>query len=121
MFTTVINKIQTVFHHQEMQKTLGWMDTIPAMDALDVLKETRQQLAKIQFETFSQAKRQIEFILEIDKNTYRQAKKTNYKYLTILKINKKLESDIHNSAYLYHRQLFVAYKQFFDLYESQNK
>ncbi|PPD18098.1 MAG: hypothetical protein CTY27_02425, partial [Methylotenera sp.] len=120
MLSVVMHKIQTVFQHQEMQKTLGWMHTLPEMAELDVLIETRQQLAKIEFDNIHQAKLQIDLILEIDRNTYRYAKKETYKYLTILKINKKLEASIYNAAYLYYRQLFVSYTQFLTCYEAQN-
>ena len=116
-----MQKIQTVFYHQEMQKSLGWIDTIAEMDELDVLKEARMQLAKIQFEQMPQAKRHIDLVIEIDKSTYVQGRRATHKYLSILRINKSLEAEIQNVAFLYYRQLFVAYKQFFDLYESQNK
>ena len=83
MLSEVFNKIQSVFQHQEMQKTLGWIHTLPEKAELDVLIETRQQLAKIQFESIQQAKLQIDIVLEIDLNTYRYAKKETHKYLTI--------------------------------------
>ncbi len=121
MLSVVITKIQSVFQHQEMQKTIGWMHTLPEKAELDVLIETRQQLAKIQFESIQQAKLQIDLILEIDRNTYRYAKKETHKYLTILRINKKLEASIYNAAYLYYRQLYVSYTQFLACYEEQSK
>ena len=121
MLFEVFNKIQSVFQHQEMQKTLGWIHTLPEKAELDVLIETRQQLAKIEFESIQQAKLQIEIVLEIDRNTYRYAKKETHKYLTILRINKKLENSIYNAAYLYYRQLYIAYTQFLGFYEMQNK
>ena len=121
MLSVVMNKIQSIFQPQDMQKTLGWLHTLPEMAELDVLIETRQQLAKIQFETIHEAKNQIELVLQIDRNTYRHAKKETHKYLTILKINKKLESSIYNAAYLYYRQLYVSYTQFLACYQSQAK
>ncbi len=121
MLSEVINKIQSVFQHQEMQKTLGWIHTLPEKAELDVLIETRQQLSKIQFEAIQQAKLQIDLVLEIDRNTYRYAKKETHKYLTILRINKKLEASIYNAAYLYYRQLYISYTQFLVCYEAQNK
>ncbi len=121
MLSVVMHKIQSVFQPQEMQKTLGWLDTLPAMAEIDVLIETRQQLSKIQFESIHDAKYNIELVLQIDKNTYRYARKETHKYLTILKINKKLESSIYNAAYLYYRQLYVSYTQFLACYQSQAK
>ena len=121
MLSMVIHRIQSVFQPQDMQKTLGWLNTLPAMAELDVLIETRQQLSKIQFELIRHAEYQVELVLQIDKNTYRYAKKETHKYLTILKINKKLESSIYNAAYLYYRQLYVAYTQFLACYQSQSK
>ena len=121
MLSMVMHKIQSVFQPQDIQKTLGWLNTLPAMAELDVLIETRQQLSKIQFESVHDAKYQIELVLQIDNNTYRYAKKETHKYLTILRINKKLESSIYNAAYLYYRQLYVAYTQFLTCYQSQAK
>lgn len=121
MLSTVMHRIQSIFQQQDMQKTLGWLNTLPAMAELDVLIETRQQLAKIQFASIHDAKYQIELVLRIDHNTYRYAKKETHKYLTVLKINKKLEAVIYNAAYLYYRQLYVAYTQFLACYQSQNK
>ncbi|WP_020167909.1 hypothetical protein [Methylotenera sp. 73s] len=121
MLSVMMHKIQSIFQPQDMQKTLGWLHTLPEMAALDVLIETRQQLSKIQFETIYEAKNQIELVLKIDRNTYRQAKKETHKYLTILKINKKLEFSIYNAAYLYYRQLYVSYTQFLACYQSQAK
>ena len=121
MLSVVMHKIQSVFQHQEMQKTLGWLHTLPEMAELDVLIETRKQLAKIQIESVYEAKQQIDLVLEIDRNTYRYAKKETHKYLTILKINKKLEASIYNAAYLYYRQLYIAYTQFLTCYQNQSK
>lgn len=121
MLSMMMHKIQSVFQQQDMQKALGWLNTLPAMAELDVLIETRQQLAKIEFESIYDAEYQIELVLQIDKNTYRYAKKETHNYLTILKINKKLEAVIYNAAYLYYRQLYVAYTQFLACYQSQGK
>jgi hypothetical protein len=121
MLSMVMHRIQSIFQPQDMQKALGWLNTLPAMAELDILIETRQQLAKIEFESIHDAKYQIELVLKIDANTYRYAKKETHKYLTILKINKKIEASIYNAAYLYYRQLYVAYTQFLVCYQSQKK
>lgn len=121
MLSMMMHKIQSVFEQQDMQKALGWLNTLPAMAELDVLIETRQQLTKIEFEPIHDAKYQIELVLRIDQNTYRHAKKETHKYLTVLKINKKIEADIYNAAYLYYRQLYVAYTQFLTCYQGQRK
>ncbi len=121
MLSMVVHKFQSVFLHQDMQKSLVWMHTLPAMAEIDVLIETRQQLAKIQFESMTQAKFDIDLVLEIDRNTYRYAKKETHKYLTILKINKKLEDSIYHAAYLYYRQLYLSYTHFLNCYQDQNK
>ncbi|MES2636147.1 MAG: hypothetical protein V4605_02395 [Pseudomonadota bacterium] len=121
MLSVFINKIQSIFQQQDMQKTLGWLNTLPAMAELDVLIETRQQLSKIQFDSMEDAEYKIELVLQIDKNTNLYAKKETHKYLTVLRINKKAESNIYNAAYLYYRQLYVAYTQFLACYQSQGK
>ena len=121
MLSTVIHKIQAVLHRQEMQHNLGWMNTLTEMDALDALKETTSRLARIQFDSNESINLGIDSVLEIDTKSYRNFKKITYKYLTILKTNTALEAELFNSAYSYQRQLYVAYAQFLDLYQAQNK
>lgn len=121
MLSVVMHKIQSVFQHKELQKTLGWMDTLPEKEELDILIETRQQLSKIQFESIYLAKLQIDLVLEIDRTTYPYAKKETHKYLTELRNNKNSEASIYNAAYLYYRQLYLSYTQFLTCYEEQNK
>ncbi len=121
MLSNVIHKIQAVLYRQEVQHNLGWMNTLTEMDALDALKKTTSQLARIHFDSNESLNIGIDLVLEIDAKTYRNAKKITYKYLTILKINKKLEAELFNSAYSYQRQLYIAYAQFLDLYQAQNK
>ena len=119
--SAIKQKIQTVFHHQMLEKNLGWLNTLTEMDALDALKETTSHLARIQFDSNESLNIGIDLVLEIDSKTYRNAKKITYKYLTIFKINTALDTEIFNSSYSYHRQLYVAYAQFLDLYQAQNK
>lgn len=121
MLSMMMHKIQSVFHPQDMQESLGWLNTLPAMDELEVLIETRHQLNKIEFESIYDAKNQIELVLKIDANTSRYAKKETHKYLTVLKINKKIEASTYSAVYLYYRQLFVAYTQFVTCYQNQKK
>jgi hypothetical protein len=121
MLTSVIQKIQTVIHHQEVQKNLEWMDTLTNLDELDALKETTVRLAKIKFEAGSALKCQLDTLLEIDQKTYREAKKITHKYLNILKNSNESEVAIYNAVYSYQRQLFIAYSQFLEFYQAQNK
>jgi hypothetical protein len=51
-------------------------------------------------------------VLEIDHYIFRYAKKVMHKYLRLLRTNKKLEVSIYNAAYLYYRQLYIAYTQY---------
>ena len=119
MLTSVIQKIQTVIHHQEVQKNLGWMDTLTNLDELDVLRETTLRLAKIKFDTGDTLKRQLDILLEIDQKTHKTASKTASKYMNALKLNKNFSNDIYAAVYQYQRQLYVAYTQFLDFYTSQ--
>ena len=121
MLSSVMYKIQSVFQTQDSYQNLGWMDTLSEMGELDALFETKSQLAKIDFTDTSNLKNKIELVLEIDKKTYRNVKKITHKYLTSMKINRDLESDIQNAVHLYQRQLYIAYTQFFDFYQNQNK
>ncbi len=119
MLASVIQKIQTVIHHQEVQKNLGWMDTLTNLDELDALRETTAHLAKIKFDTGDTLKCQLDILLEIDQKTHRAARKIAHKYMKSLKLNKKLSDDIYTAVYQYQRQLYVAYTQFLDFYLSQ--
>jgi hypothetical protein len=121
MLTSVIQKIQTVMHHQEVQKNLEWMDTLNNLDELDALKETTLRLAKINFDTGATLKRQLDVLLEIDQKTYLEAKKLTHKYLNIIKNSNESEVAIYNAVYTYQRQLFITYSNFLDFYQAQNK
>lgn len=121
MLASVIQKIQTVIHHQEVQKNLEWMDTLSHMDELDALKETTLRIAKIKFDQSALFKRQLDILLEIDQKTYLEAKKSTHKYLNLLKYNNESEINIYNAVYGYQRQLFLAYAQFLAFYQAQNK
>lgn len=121
MLANVMHKIQTVLHHQEVQKNLSWMHTLSNMDELDALKETTLHIAKIKFETGATLKRQLDVLLEIDQKTYAEAKKITHKYMNLIKKNNEVEDGIYCAVYAYQRQLFLAYTQFLDLYLAQNK
>ncbi len=121
MLSTVIQKIQSALHQQDTVKNLVWMDTLTEMDELDALREITAQLAKIQFDTNESLIRRIDLVLAIDRKTYRHAKRITHKYLTVLKLNKELESAMYSAVYMYQRQLYVVYTQFLDFYLSQNK
>lgn len=119
MLANVVQKIQTVLHHQEVQKNLGWMDTLSQMDELDAIKETTMRIAQLKFDSGATLKRQLDILLAIDRKTYRESKKITHKYLVSFKLNKKLSENIYTVMYQYYRQLYVAYTQFLDLYLSQ--
>jgi hypothetical protein len=121
MLATVKHKIQAVFYPRDAQKNLGWMDTLTEMDELDALKEITSQLVKIQFTENNILERRIDLVLEIDRKTYTPAKKITHKYLTALNLSREVEANIYNVVYLYQRQLYVAYTQFLDFYQAQNK
>ena len=115
------HKIQSAIHHQVIEKKLEWMHTLPEMDELAALKEITTRLAKIQFDSSKSIHRDIDLLLDIDSKTYRSAKNITYKYLTMLKINRDSEDDIFNVGYSFHRQLYLAYSQFLDVYQAQCK
>jgi hypothetical protein len=121
MLATVKHKIQAVLHPQDAQKNLGWMDTLTEVDELTALKEITAQLVKIQFDSTKNLDYHIDLVLEIDRKTYKHAKKITHNYLTVLKLSREVEAEVYNTVYLYQRQLYVAYTQFLDLYLAQNK
>jgi hypothetical protein len=121
MLATAKNKIQAVFYPHDVQKNLGWMNTLTEMDELEALKEITSQLVKIQFTENNILERRIDLVLEIDRKTYQHAKKITHKYLTTLNLSREVEADIYNVVYAYQRQLYVIYTQFLDYYQAQNK
>ena len=121
MLANVMHKIQSALHHQEVQRNLGWMDTLTNMDELDALKETTMRIAKIKFDSGVTLKRQLDILLEIDQKTYAEAKKITHKYLNLIKKNNEADEKIYHAVYAYQRQLFLAYTQFLDFYQAQNK
>ena len=59
------------------------------MDELTALREITAQLTKIQFDQDVELNRSIDFVLRIDRKTYKPAKKITHKYLTALNLDKK--------------------------------
>ena len=121
MLSNVMHRIQSAFQHQDLDQNLGWMNTLSEMGALEALAETKNRLSKVDFANGKNLKNKIDLVLEIDQKTYRNVKKVTHKYLTSMRINRDLESDIQNAVQAYQRQLYVAYTQFFDVYQNQNK
>lgn len=121
MLTNVMYKIQSVLQTQDVQKNLEWMDTLTEMSEMDALKEITSRLTKIQFNAGGNAEYRIDLALEIDKKTYREAKRVTHKYLTTLHSSRETETQTYNTVYAYQRQLYVLYTQFLDWYLGQNK
>jgi hypothetical protein len=121
MLAIVKHKIQSVFHHHQLEKNLEWMSDLTSMDELDVLGKVTTQLAQIQFSADKKLHADVGLLLEIDAKTYRTTTNVLRKYLTTLKLNKNVEEQVYTTTYSYYRQLCAAYTQFFDLYQAQNK
>ncbi len=121
MLAMVKQKIQSVFHHHQLEKNLEWMSDLTSMDECDVLAAVTTQLAKIQLTADKKLHSDMDLLLEIDAKTYQTTTNVLRKYLTTLKLNKNVEENVYAAAYSYYRQLCAAYTQFFDLYLAQNK
>lgn len=121
MLGKVKHKIQTVFYHHQLEKSLEWMSDLSAMDELEALEQVTARLTKIQFNADKKTSLDIDLLLEIDAKIYRMARKVLHKYLTTLKLNKSLEERIYSIVYSYQRQLCAGYTQFLDEYEVQSK
>jgi hypothetical protein len=121
MLFNVMHKIQSVLQYQDSEKNSSWVNTLSEMGELEALGETKRRLTKIDFSDGTSLKNKIEFILDIDKNTYRNVKKITHKYLNSIKINRATESEIQDAVLEYLRQLYIAYSQFLQIYQSQSK
>ena len=121
MLAMVKHKIQSAFHHHHLEKNLEWMSDLTSMDELDVLTAVTTQLLKIQLSADKKLHIDTDFLLEIDEKSYRTTTNILRKYLTTLKLNKKVEENLYVAAYTYFRQLCAVYTQFFDVYLAQNK
>lgn len=121
MLSMTLNKLQAIFHQQEIQKSLGWIDTITEADELEVLRRAAEQLIKINFDSNKMHRGDIDTVIAIDKKLHRHANKITHQYLTMIKLNKALESEMYDAVYSYQRQLYVKYTQFLDAYLVQKK
>lgn len=121
MLSMTLNKLQTIFQQQEMQKSLGWMDTITEADELEVLRRATEQLSKFNFDSSKMHKGDINTVVEIDKKLHLHVHRVMHQYLTMVKLNKVLEAEIYEVMYSYQRQLTVKYTQFLDAYLVQKK
>ncbi len=121
MLAMVKHKIQSVFQHHQLEKNLGWMNDLTSKDELQVLTVVTSKLAEIDLITDKNLHMNMDLLLEIDAKTYQTTTKVLRKYLTTLKLNKKIEQNLYAAAYSYYRQLCAVYTQFFDIYLTQKK
>jgi hypothetical protein len=119
MLSAVKLKIQSTLHREDDIDSLAWVNTLQEMDGLEALTKITERLAKIQFNSNISLEKRIDLVLEIDRLTYRKATKRTHKFLSLYKLNRKLETDIYDVAYSYQRQLYLAYTQFLDFYQMQ--
>jgi hypothetical protein len=121
MLSMTLNKLHSIFHQQELQKSLAWVDTITEADELEVLKKAADQLTKINFDVTKMHEADIDAVIKIDKKLHLHANKMTHQYLTMVNLNKSLESEVYNAVYSYHRLLCVAYTRFLETYLAQKK
>jgi hypothetical protein len=119
MLSAVKLKIQSTLHREDDIENLAWVNTLQEMDSIEALRKITERLAKIQFNSNISLEKRIDLVLEIDRLTYRKVSKATHKYLSLFKLNRKLETDLYDVAYSYQRQLYLAYTQFLDFYEAQ--
>ncbi len=121
MLSMTLNKLHSIFHQQELQKSLAWVDTIADADEIEVLRKAADQLTKIDFNVTKIHEADIDAVIKIDKKLHLHANKMTRRYLTMANLNKSLESEIYNAVYSYHRLLSVTYTRFLDAYLAQKK
>ncbi len=119
MLSVVKQKIQSTLHREDDVDSLSWVNTLQELDSVEALKKVTERLAKIQFNSNISLEKRIDLVLEIDRLTYRKVSRTTHKYLSLFKLNRKLETDLYDVAYSYQRQLYLAYTQFLDFYLAQ--
>jgi len=119
MLSAVKLKIQSTLHREDDVESLAWVNTLQEMDSLEALRKISERLAKIQFNSNISLEKRIDLVLEIDRLTYKKVSKSTHKYLSLFKLNRKIETDLYDVAYSYQRQLYLAYTQFLDFYEGQ--
>ena len=115
------HKIQSAFAHHQLEKNLEWMSDFTSMDEIDILALVSSKLAKIHLLADKKLHVEMDLLLEIDAKTQSTSTNILRKYLTTLKLNKKVEENLYGAAYSYYRQLCATYTQFFDVYLAQNK
>ena len=115
------HKIQSAFAHHQLEKNLEWMSDFTSMDEIDILALVSSKLAKIHLLADKKLHVEMDLLLEIDAKTQSTSTNILRKYLTTLKLNKKVEENLYNAAYSYYRQLCATYTQFFNVYLAQNK
>ena len=115
------HKIQSAFAHHQLEKNLEWMSDFTSMDEIDILALVSSKLAKIHLLADKKLHVEMDLLLEIDAKTQSTSTNILRKYLTTLKLNKKVEENLYGAAYSYYRQLCATYTHFFDVYLAQNK
>ncbi|MFW5431715.1 MAG: hypothetical protein ACKE5M_00535 [Methylophilaceae bacterium] len=121
MLANVLETARKTIKHGVFTQDIEWLDTLSGMTELESLITIKDELSKIDFLDLKRLESKVDFVLEVDKSTYKKVKHITHNYLIELKNNKELKKDIQVVAYEYHRQLYAAYSQILDAYQAQEK
>lgn len=120
MLNGVIDTAKKVMKRNPVENP-EWLDTLSGMTELEALIVIKDQLVETDFLSLIGLKKKINFVLNLDENTYKKSKRITHNYLIKLKNSKEVKDDIQLIMYEYHRQLYTAYSQILDAYQAQKK
>ncbi len=115
------HKIQTVSGSQSIMQPTDWADTHGGSAELTALTDAKDELDRIDFLDQKSLRKNIDFLLRLDQNSYKNVKKLTRNYLIDINKNGSVDVDSEFVLYGYHRTLYLAYTQILEAYENQIK
>lgn len=104
--------LQTIFKNLQPQKLTTdffWSSKLNAMDDISTLEYTTQQLnLNFKKDAFKSVEH-LDAFYAIDEKTHIVAKRISTQYINIDNISIEVRERMSNSAFLYHRQIFLVY------------
>lgn len=121
MLGNLFTSAQKASSAQETIQDLEWVDTLSGMTELESLMAVKDRVAAIDFLTAKNLKNKVDELLGLDQDSYQKVKRVTHNYLVKLRNDKSLKHDVYVVAYEYQRQLYTAYTQVFEVFQTQKK
>ncbi len=109
MLSSVMHKVQEVFHHHDAEETLNWNDEFSRASDIDALIDAKEKLVEVDALFKKDLKNKMKLVLSLDEAAYIRVQQVTHQYLTALSNNHTMKQSIQVVMYEYLRRLYATY------------